>query len=241
MEKKLHRLFYEIEDIHWWSVGMRQIQLDFIQRYLRIKNPKILDIGCGTGATLKELSKIGETLGIDSSKEALSFCRRRGLKNIQLAQATHLPFKSESFDCVTAFDVIEHIKDDLKALKEIARVLKTGGIAIFTAPAFMFLWDDHDRMNRHHRRYTIKDFTQKLDSEKLKIKYISYFNFFLFPVVIMIKFINKLFRKIRVFNNQVTAEPLNSILLTFFSLEKRLLPFFRFPFGVSILCVAEKN
>lgn len=241
MEKQLHRLFYEIEDTHWWSVGMRQIQLDFVRRYLIVKNPKILDIGCGTGATLKELSKIGRTLGIDSSKEALSFCRRRGLRNIRLGKATRLPFKDGSFDCMTAFDVIEHIKDHLKTLREIARVLKTGGIAVFTVPAFMFLWDDHDQMNRHYRRYTIKGFTRELDSEKLKIKYISYFNFFLFPMVLAIKFINRFLGRNRVFNNQMTVGPLNSILLIIFLLEKRLLPFFRFPFGVSILCVVEKN
>lgn len=240
MEKQLHRLFYEIEDTHWWSVGMRKIQLHFLKKYLKVKNPLILDVGCGTGRTLKELSKIGKTIGVDSSSEALKFCRMRGLKNVYFAKATKLPFKNNFFNCVTMFDVIEHIKDDVKALKEVERVLKNNGIALFTTPAFMFLWDDHDRMNRHYRRYTLGEFTKKLDKASLKLIYISYFNTFLFPLVVVFKVLNQLLGRKRFFNNQKTEEPLNSLLLRIFSAEKILLDFLKFPFGISILCVAKK-
>lgn len=241
MEKKLHGLFYRIEDTHWWSVGMRKIQLHFLKKYLKVENPLILDVGCGTGRTVIELSKIGKTVGVDSSPEALEFCRKRGLKNIQLAKATNLPFRNNSFDCVTMLDVIEHIKNDLKVLSEVKRVLKKDGIALFTTPAFMFLWDDHDQMNRHYRRYTTGELKKKINMVSLEVLYISYFNTLLFPVVFMVKILNRLFGRKRMFNNQETKEPLNSLLLTIFSTERMLLDFFKFPFGVSILCVVKKN
>lgn len=241
MEKSLYKIFYEFEEKHWWFRAARKIQLNLLKRYLFINKPKILDIGSGTGATLKELSKIGRTIGIDSYKEAIHFCHKRELKNVMLGDATKLPFKDSSYDCVTAFDVIEHIKDDVLVMKEIYRVLKPKGIAIITVPAFSFLWDSHDDMNKHYRRYFTGELKSKINRTDLNILYISYYNFFLFPIALVVKFIMKSFKKKRVINNQELIEPLNSFLYNIFLSEKYFLPLIKFPFGVSIICVSQKS
>ena len=70
----------------------QQHSVDFVKRYIG-KNPVILDAGCGTGATMKELSHLGETHGFDISKTALALARRRGLKNLSFGTLTDLKYK----------------------------------------------------------------------------------------------------------------------------------------------------
>lgn len=241
MERYLHRLFYEIEDTHWWSLGVRKIQLSLLRRYLNIKKPKILDIGCGTGATLKELSQLGSTIGIDKSQTALDYCKRRGLTNVLKADLNKLPFTDKVFHCLTLFDTLEHVKNDISALQEVYRVLKLNGLVIITSPAFMFLWDDHDRMNHHYRRYTKTELQQKLHITGFTILYISYYNTFLFPLVVLSKWLNRVLQRKRIYNNQRTIAPLNTVLYKIFSLENIFLQHIRFPFGVSLICVAQKT
>jgi ubiquinone/menaquinone biosynthesis C-methylase UbiE len=240
MEKHLHKLFYELEDHHWWSIGIRRIQLHFVRKYLSVLNPTILDIGCGPGATLNELSKIGKTVGIDVSKYVLQLARSRGIKNVRYGNATKLSFANNSFNCVTAFDMLEHVKNDDTALQEIYRVLKTKGVVVLTSPAFMWLYDDHDRLNHHYRRYSRSELLKKAYRVGFKIRYISYCNSFLFPLIVGVKYYNRLVKRQGKFNNEDTPEPLNSILKFIFSSEIYFLDAVRFPFGLSILAVLEK-
>ena len=239
MEKHLHKLFADLENHRWWSVGIRQIQLFFVKKYLPVPFPEILDIGCGPGATLKELSKLGHTIGIDNSKYALQLAKQRGLKNIRYGDVLHLPFSENSFHIVTAFDVIEHVDDDIKGLTEIKRVMKKGGIVIFTSPAYMWLYDDHDRMNHHFRRYTTRKFIEKAKNLGLNVRFCTYCNTFLFPFIVLVKVFNRI-RGMSRFNNEDTPEPLNSILKLIFSSERYVLNMVPFPFGLSILAVLEK-
>jgi ubiquinone/menaquinone biosynthesis C-methylase UbiE len=68
-----------------------------------------------------------------------------------------LPFKDEEFDLICAFDVIEHVEDDLLGIREMKRVCKNEGLMVLTVPAYMFLWSHHDEVNQHYRRYTLKN------------------------------------------------------------------------------------
>ena len=143
MQQHTYSIMYQIEETHWWFVGRRRIIESFLEhvcRDLKIDRPRILDIGCGTGANLEMLSRFGEAEGVDVSLEALSFCRARGLQNVREGAAEHLPHEDESFDLITGLDVVEHLDDDLAGLREMRRVLRPGGRALLFVPAFMFLW-----------------------------------------------------------------------------------------------------
>jgi len=97
------------------------------------KNAKILDIGCAYGYFIEIATKHGFICyGIDISNVALKEAKRHG--EVIKATAELLPFKSNSLDVVTLFDVIEHLESPFKALKEVHRVLKRGGILIITTP-----------------------------------------------------------------------------------------------------------
>jgi len=96
---------------------------------------RILDIGCGGGFLTNPLSMQGFCVtGVDQSAEALDVARRydqSGKVSYVHADAFCLPFADESFDAVTAMDFLEHVQDPGRAIAEMARVLRPGGLWFF--------------------------------------------------------------------------------------------------------------
>jgi len=91
---------------------------------------RVLDIGCGTGYGVAKMARgAAFAVGIDSAAEAVS-----GAAAFVQASATALPFKPESFDLVTAFEVIEHLTDWEQMLVEARRVMHAGGIFLVSTP-----------------------------------------------------------------------------------------------------------
>jgi len=203
---------------------------------------KILALGCGTGAELDFLSKLGDVTGMDYSLEAVSFCKKSSHNVIQ-GNAENLSFPNESFDLVVAFDVLEHIKDDKKAMSEIHRVLKKNGFFYMTVPAFQFLWSYHDDINYHQRRYTKKSLLKVFEGLNFNILKISYFNTIFFPLVVTARYLNKVFKRRAVSDGDVkkTNSVLNFVLKKIFAFEKYLLIKSNLPFGVSLICIARKE
>jgi ubiquinone/menaquinone biosynthesis C-methylase UbiE len=229
MEPEEIRKMSEIEGSNWWFCGKRYL----VRSHMK-KGKVILDVGCGTGANLKSFSGAGIVVGTDLSMEALKFCRSRVINPLVKCSADRLPFKSGSIDTVTALDVLEHLDKDKKSMDEINRVLKLKGTLIATVPAHMFLWHRHDILLHHKRRYSINEFKTKLLSSGFDIKKVSYWNFTLFPLAAMYKFLN---------NDSDTNRMnpvINTILYFLLTIDNILIKMFRLPFGVSIFCVARK-
>ena len=137
----------QVELDHWWSRGMWQIAAGFLDRALvRRTGLKALDIGCGTGGTLRRLHarpEIDRVIGIDTSRAALE--RAAGC-DVSLGSALALPVEANSVDVITCFDVLQHLptNGDATAFHEIARVLRTRGIAILRTNG-RGLWPDRSR------------------------------------------------------------------------------------------------
>ena len=183
------KMMYNLEANHWWFTARRRLIVYLFEKYC--KRGLLLDLGCGTGINLSTFKKFTKVKGIDSSLLALEFCRKRGHNNVVKAKAEKLPFKDNAFDTILALDILEHIKYDDKVLAETYRVLKKDGILILTVPALKFLWTEHDNIFEHKRRYNTKGLKSKLEKQKYKIKKISYWNFILFPLMMIYKFINR--------------------------------------------------
>src|SRR5260370_13256520 len=80
MEQHTYSIMYEVEGKHWWFTGRRHIIAGFVERACRDLGrvrPRILAVGCGTGANLQMLSRFGVAEGVDVSVAALRFCRAR--------------------------------------------------------------------------------------------------------------------------------------------------------------------
>src|SRR5437016_10746769 len=187
MQAHTYAIMREVEDRHWWYVGRRRIIASWVEsicRELGPRRPRILDVGCGTGANLQMLANFGVAEGVDVSTEALDFCRARGLSKVKHGAAEALPYEDASFDLVTGLDVVEHLDDDIAGLAEMRRVLRPGGRALLFVPAFMFLWGVQDDISHHRRRYTIPGLSERLGEAGLKVERASYANItFFLPIL----------------------------------------------------------
>ena len=245
MQHHTYAIMNNVEDSHWWYVGRRQILESFLERItgeLRITNDelRILDVGCGTGGNLEMLKKFGAAEGVDVSDEALEFCRSKGL-TVHKGLAEELPFADESFDVVTALDVVEHLDDDVAGLKEMSRVTKRGGKTLIFVPAFMWLWGVQDDVSNHRIRYTKKQIVERLERAGFEIERATYANITFFAPILGGRTIMKLTGIKPESENNVNVSALNGVFGKIFSAEKYWLKNFNFPFGVSIVITAKKN
>ncbi len=235
-------ILYEVEQTHWWHVGRRKILANFVRNICEQVNerrPRILDVGCGTGANLLVFSKYGDAEGVDVSPDALAFCKQRGLLNVKHGALERLPYANDSFDLVTALDVVEHLDDDLAGLKEIRRVLRPGGRALLFVPTFMFLWGVQDDVSHHRRRYRVPELERRLSEAGFEIERSTYANITFFLPILLIRRLMKLTGIKTATENTINVPALNGLFGWLFGLESIALRYVNFPFGVSGLCVAR--
>ena len=242
MNIEMYRIFFEIQKKHWWFVTRKDIVIDHVNRYFSKDGAvKILDIGCGSGLMLNDLKNVGKTYGMDMSDEAIGFSKEIFDGKVEKGSLPdQLPFKAETFDLVTALDVIEHIEDDTGSVQAIHSLLAPGGMCVFTVPAYMFLWSGHDEVNEHKRRYTLPELKQKLAEAGFTVEKISYYNTFLFPLVYLTRMLNNLLGRSGASDTDMPGSAANYVLRGIFGIEKYLLRYIDFPFGVSILAVVRK-
>ena len=216
--------------------------LDNIDRYLTKNNqPKILDIGCGSGLMLNALGRVGETYGMDVSDEAISFSKEIFNGRVEKgALPDVLPYEENFFDMITALDVIEHIDNDIDSISAIHSLLVPGGKCIFTVPAYMFLWSRHDDINQHKRRYTLSELNEKLVHAGFNVEKISYYNTLLFPIVFLVRMLNNVLKRDGASDLDMPGTAMNLVLKKIFGIEKYLLRYINLPFGVSVLAVVRK-
>jgi len=238
----MYRIFFEIQRKHWWFVTKKKIVLDTIDRHLsKSGDIKVLDIGCGSGLMLTALQDVGQTFGMDMSDEAINFSKELSNGKVEKGLLPdQIPYEENFFDLIIALDVIEHVDRDIDSLKAMRSRLVLGGKALITVPAYMFLWSAFDEMNEHKRRYTRTELNAKLVQAGFTVEKISYFNTLLFPVVYVVRMLNKVLNRDGASDVDMPSRPLNFILEKIFGIEKYLLRVVNLPFGVSILAVAVK-
>jgi len=239
--EKMHRL----EQRYWWFVGRRRLVLRLIRRFGSFlpRNPVILDVGCGTGATAQELAEFGTVTAVDISEEALGFTLRRGVPRLVCANAQNLPFADSSFDLVTALDVLEHLDNDCLGASEVRRVMKPGGLLIATVPALQVLWSRHDVALHHYRRYTRAQFRQLLTSCGLRVLKLSYCMTALFPLVLAARMAERALPHRREASTTLpeVGGLLNWALTSLLEAEAETILRTNLPIGVSLVCVARKE
>ena len=242
MEEYLYDHFYNIENEHWWFAARQNILQAFMEHKLRLpEQARLLDAGCGTGAILDMFSKRYEAYGQDISSQAVEFCRKRGVTRVVRGTLDLLPAEYRNFDCVTLLDVLEHIENDAGALRQVHALLKEKGCLLITVPAFPALWGAHDVVTHHKRRYLKQSLTDVVTSAGFTVEYVSYFNFFLFPVAWLRRKTARLTGARDANDMDVPPKAVNAILRAIFEFEKYLVPRMRFPFGLSLICVARKD
>jgi SAM-dependent methyltransferase len=224
------------EDLNWWWGRARMEILHGCMNRVVSRNMNILEIGAGFGRMTSMLSGFGSVKAIEPYAEAASYLQNDlGIETYCGTMESYAG--TEQFDLVTCFDALEHVADDEKALSKMEALVKDGGFLILSVPAYMFLWNRHDEVNHHYRRYNRKELLRKLPGS-LVVRKASYFNTLLFPIAILDRLVLARNRK------SYSLDPnksINGILYRVFSIEKSILRFTDLPFGVSILLIAEKR
>jgi SAM-dependent methyltransferase len=231
------------EASHWWFRSRNRILIWAFGKYAP-NCRDFLEIGCGTGFVLEGVSKAFPSLrlsGAEFYEEALSFAKQRvPMARFKRVDATKMD-EHEEYDCIGAFDVVEHIEDDTAVLINLRRALRPGGTLMLTVPQHSWLWSIVDEHSGHFRRYTRDELLKKLKLAGLSVAYVSSFVSLLVPLM----WLNRRRPKDQqTFDLQAEFKIprwLNFILETIMRIEVYLIRAgFKFPVGGSLLVVARK-
>ena len=238
-----YQAIFDAEEKNWWYRVRRKLIYALVRKLSPGDKLNILDIGCGTGRNIMLLNDFGTAHGVDVSKYAIDFCKKRELKNVHLIKNNRYPFRAGSFDLVTCFDVLEHVGDEGALLSEAYRVLRKDGHILLTVAASPILWSKLDTDSHHLRRYVKKGLEEALLHIGFAIERISYFNYVLFFPILLVRLFQKLpFGKNTSWGIRPDFESarLNHILEPIFTADINSLTYISPPFGVSLFAVARK-
>lgn len=186
MDPALEQDALEAEDRHWWYRGRLGIVMDAARRRTPVGgSPRILDAGCGGGATLVELAGLGAATGLEPLPASREKARSRGVAEVVDGRLEALPFPDGSFDLMLVLDVLEHLDDAPAALRELHRVVAPGGAGVITVPAHPRLWSDHDERNHHRRRYTRMSLAETARSGGWRVARLTHFTTALLPLAML--------------------------------------------------------
>lgn len=254
MQRHYYAEYYAMEHTHWWFRARRRIIRAILrQEGLWARGLRILDVGAGTGRMLEFLGEGMIVTGIDSESEALGFAAKRGAARLLQSDAVALPIRNASVDVVSAFDIIEHLRDDRAALEEFRRVLKPGGHCVVTAPALRWLWSEHDEINLHLRRYRRAELRRRFEEAGFQVRRCSYFNTLLFAPIAAVRIGRRLLgavahgsprryeKRLRSDLSMAGSPSVGKVLERVMGFEAELVRRFDLPVGVSLLCVARRG
>jgi len=240
-----YRRIFDSEERFWWYEGMRAVTASFLDGRLK-SNPgvRLLDVGCGTGYSIAWLRKhlhASQAFGIDSSPQAAELWHLRRIDTAGLASADRLPFGDGEFDLVTCFDVIYQLdeKSAREAVCEMSRVLKPGGLLFIREPAYEWMRGSHDLVIGTRHRYTLTELRRMLCDCGFQLVRSTYANTLLFWVAAFHRMLSRLRGKSES-DVQPVPDWINRSLLKALRLEAVLLRRIPFPFGLSVIALAQK-
>jgi SAM-dependent methyltransferase len=245
---------YEVEEEHWWSRGMREVAGGILSAHYRdARGLRVLDAGCGTGATLNWLRRYQPrmVIGVDIFRQPLRFCRTRGAALLSQSSVLALPFGDESFDLIVCNDVIQHLPGegaDELAFGEFYRALEPGGCLLVRTNSRQGSRGQNAAAGRH-RLYHVAELRERLERVGFSVMKMTYANA-LMGVIPMVQRYLKRSRTpqhhqdhglaIRLLPGHLRF--LNTPLYWVMKLEAWFLskPACASPFGQSIFCLAQK-
>lgn len=238
-----HELIKDCEEGSFWFRHRQDIISFLTTNY---KTYSLLDVGGGNGRLCYHLQKKGiNCVLIEPGRQAIINAQKLGLSLLINSSLSEAQFKDQTWESVGVFDVLEHIQDDGRFLKEIHRILKPAGRLFITVPAYEFLFSDFDREVGHFRRYTLTGLSNKLRAAGFEINYKSYlFSILLLPFLVTRFMFKKHYtdkqdkRNKEHFKDHVL---LNRLLTWVLKPERWFVKWrWQIPFGTSCLVVAQK-
>jgi len=238
MNHEEYETMADTEDHHWWFVGRRHIISEILKKQQLQPECRILEIGCGTGGNLSMLSRFGKVSAVELNDTARRKASEKSSIPVEKAcLPDDLPFSGKKFDVICLFDVLEHIQQDVDALRVLHESLSPAGKIILTVPAYQWMWSSHDVSLHHFRRYSRKSLQDCCQRAGYRLERLSSFNCFLLPVAIMTRVIEKIAPSKAVRGDKTPSAWLNNILSWIFRSESYLLARINLPAGLSLLAI----
>jgi SAM-dependent methyltransferase len=228
------------DSTHWWYRARRDILADYLARYGGLPSEaRILEIGCGTGHNLSMLARFGRVEAIEIDPAARAIASERLGRPVGDAPLPALPgVERGAYDLVAVLDVVEHIADDVAALRAMKDLLKPGGAILIAVPAHQWMWSAHDVVNHHHRRYSKTTLRRAIERAGLRANKLSYFNSLLFPLAAAARVAGKVTGR-QDSDDSPPAKPLNAAFEAVFRLERHLVGRVPMTTGLSIVTLAR--
>ncbi|TLD95762.1 class I SAM-dependent methyltransferase [Helicobacter jaachi] len=240
------RRFYKLSP-HTQNIKSANTESTYFQE--DYKNAKILDVGAGTGSVTRYFLRNGFkhiALG-EIYPQGLEYAKSYGISQLFCMDLLDVPFRDE-FDCIFAFDVIEHIENDTLVLQNMRKMLKKherSFIAI-SVPAHKWLWNAHDELLYHKRRYTKKHLVSLLQKCGFKIESARYFFTAITPLLYLRALLNPAHKAHKQAHTPLRDVPppflFNKLLLHLCRFEntlQNLASSFSAPFGGSLFVIAR--
>lgn len=177
----------QVEAHHFWFRERRRLILAMLKRYCPSMR-SFLEIGCGTGQTLAAVHACFprvRLVGSEILSAGLGLAAQRvpGAELVQM-DARNIPYVDE-FDAIGAFDVLEHIDDDLAVLGQMRAALDRGGTLLLTVPQHPWLWSATDEYSRHVRRYDAAELHGKIARAGFRVLRSTSFVTLLLPLLVL--------------------------------------------------------
>lgn len=218
----------------WWYFGRAHAVRAVLNRVgIKTTNGAVLDFGAGFGGMFAELKRLShDVYAFEPDTTARAVAATRGYRATYSTKEEALLHR---YTQIGLFDVIEHIEDDITFLRSLHQVLTPDGLLIFTVPVFPLIWNDHDVMNDHFRRYTKRSFITTLRTTGYEVVAISHWNMFLFLPAMFVRLMGYSG------SSSFTDGFLNRILVCIVWVESLLIRMFSLPFGISLVVVARQS
>jgi SAM-dependent methyltransferase len=231
-----------VEDDHWWYRNTRALVAELLAPWLG-RDQRGLDAGCGPGGNGAWLARHGSVVGTDIADDALAFVRDNRPQIMPVrADLQALPFVGASFDHVIAITVLYTVEDDTRAMDELARVLRPGGVAAFVEPAFESLRRAHDTTVHSRRRYRREQLVALATAHGLRVRRATYAYAFLAAPAAALSLVDRV-RPASTGGSESDVErrTLDAVFAPMAHAERSLLRRHDLPVGTSVVVLATRD
>lgn len=236
---------HAVEEKHFWFISRKEFIFHQLKKFVD-KTSKLIEVGAGTGNVSRYLMQRGfSDIAVgEMHLNGLEYARDYGVKECYQFDLLEVPFESE-FDAVGMFDVLEHIENDVFAITNVHKMLKSGGYVVLTVPAHMWLWSRDDNIAGHKRRYTRKELVAKLENGGFEVLDSRYFFVGIVPLLLLRRIVNRDTKKqieTKEYKKVISINPiLNKFLLFSTRIENKIASFLPNFFGGSLYVIGRKN
>jgi SAM-dependent methyltransferase len=230
-----------VERGYWWHIAKRELVTEILQRHFP-PPARLVEGGVGGGANLLTFRDLGYRVsGFDLMPESVAHCRDLGIEDVRTHDLEE-PWLIDDGPAavVVMLDVIEHVADPVKVLRNAAETLAPDGGIVVTVPAIPSLMGPWDRMLGHHRRYSKRLLEEHARAAGLRVAWLSHWNAFTLPAAVAVRTFEKLGRAQRTAEFPHVSPQVNTLLIGLARAERRIITAMRLFLGLSLIGVFKR-